>query len=239
LIFVLLHLETFGLNATIHVTLTVKHGYTQGANRVLTFPQSTLKALVSGGTMLKAIGRAKLTRDTKHMLMAAASISAMPLALWLMQDRPLHATTAQALAEKVQARQEAKKDFWRKLPSEVVIYDHDDSSTAWMNMADSQGTTTEEAAQVLHAARMAIGKASWPVYMERGWIRSELVWIVGSARGHQFTGMGVLCGTESQAGSRLSHWIRFAVAVESKAPYRVLWRTPEPVTSVENADLSE
>jgi hypothetical protein len=187
--------------------------------------------------MLKPIRHSKLKHDSKGMFVAAVAISAMPITIWLMKDRPLRAATAQELATKVQARQESKDDFWRKFPSHVVIYDHDDPSPKWSDMADANEASTVDAMQILHAARTAIGKECWPIYMEQGWIDDQKVWIVGGARGHQSGGLS--CSFSSYSEQHLSHWTRLTATVESKAPFRVLWRTPEPTPVVDTTSYSE
>ena len=188
--------------------------------------------------MLRTIRYGKLKHDTKNMLVAIVAIGAMPVTLWLMNDRPMHATTAQELAEKVQARQESKDDFWRKVPAPIVIFDHDDPSQAWLNLAEKHEASHPEATQVLQAARVAVGKECWPIFMEEGWLNDQPVWIVGSARGHQ-VGYSVGCFGTSRSDERLSHWQRLTATVETKAPFRVLWRTPEPIAEPESSVISD
>jgi hypothetical protein len=157
------------------------------------------------------------------LLMAAF----IPASVWLMRERPIHASSVQDLIERTRYQAEWTIDFEQKLPLALNPPSPAELESRWQTMDNLMcraGAQPEEAEGVMRVARAALPAhgALAPVFIKRGWLKSTPVWTVECAYQRDvtfFCGNTSLVEKERAWKDALVYWI---AVIHAKPSYRVL-----------------
>jgi hypothetical protein len=157
------------------------------------------------------------------LLMAAF----IPASVWLLRERPIHATSVQELIERTRYQAEWTIDFEQKLPLALNPLTPVQLESRWQTMNSQMcraGAQPEEADEVLRVARAALPAhgALAPVFIERGWLKGTPVWTVECAYQRDVT---FFCGNTSIAErerARKDALVYWTAVIDAEPSYRVL-----------------
>ena len=132
------------------------------------------------------ISKAQWRKDAPSLLVCFCAIAFIPISIYLLRPRPLSAATPGALI--ALAREQTAEESLTILSQHHAAWNPEPPESRWQNIAQNlydsdKDLEEEEVNGVLQACKSALESHGWPLYVKRGMLDGQSVWIAATGSG--------------------------------------------------------